>query len=113
MRMRGPRCDSISPGSWPSRAAFDGRGGSTSGEPVMERRAFMGALAGGLLAAPLAAEGQQAGKIYRIGILGNVPLTDPGSARLWGAFVQGLRELGYVDGGNTTIEYLSSDGKYE
>ncbi len=81
----------------------------------MRRRAFLGTLAvvsGGLLA-PLAAEAQQAGKIYRIGILGNVPLTDPGSARLWGKFVQGLRDLGYVDGGNITIEYLSSEGKYE
>jgi putative ABC transport system substrate-binding protein len=79
----------------------------------LSRRTFVAVLGGGLLVAPLAAEGQQTGKIYRIGILGNVPLTDPGSARLWGAFVQGLRELGYVDGGNTTIEYLSSDGKYE
>jgi len=81
----------------------------------VRRRAFLGTLAvvsGGLLA-PLAAEAQQAGKIYRIGILGNVPLTGPGSARLWGKFVQGLRDLGYVDGGNITIEYLSSEGKYE
>jgi putative ABC transport system substrate-binding protein len=79
----------------------------------MERRTFLALASGGLIAAPLAAEGQPAGKIYRIGILGNVPLTDPGSARLWGAFVQGLRDLGYVDGGNITIEYLSSEGKYE
>ena len=73
----------------------------------------MAMLGGDFLVAPLAAEGQQTGKIPRIGILGNVPLTDPGSARLWGAFVQGLRDLGYVDGGNITIEYLSSEGKYE
>jgi len=70
-------------------------------------------MAGGLLAAPLAAEAQQAGKTYRIGVLGNVPLTDPRSARLWGAFAEGLRDLGYVDGGNTTIEHRSSEGKYE
>jgi putative ABC transport system substrate-binding protein len=66
-----------------------------------------------LLATPLAAEAQQAGKIYRIGILGNVPLTDPGGARLWGAFTQGLRDLGYVEGQNIAIEHLSSEGKYE
>ena len=77
------------------------------------RRAFISTLAGGLLAAPLAAEAQQAGKTYRIGVLGNVPLADPRSAHLWGAFAEGLRDLGYVDGGNTTIEHRSSEGKYE
>ncbi len=67
-----------------------------------------------LLAAPLAADAQQqTGKVYRIGILGNVPLTDPEGARLWGAFIQGLRELGYVEGQNITIEHRSSEGKYE
>ena len=67
-----------------------------------------------LLAAPFtAAEAQPREKNYRIGILGNVPLTDPGSDRLWGEFARGLRDLGYVDGANTTIIYLSSDGDYE
>src|SRR3984893_15964268 len=79
---------------------------------MMERRTFLGALAG-LLAAPLVAEAQQADRLYHIGILGNVPLSDPGSARLWGAFADGLRDLGYVDGRNIRIEYLSSDGRYE
>ncbi|HKX02947.1 MAG TPA: ABC transporter substrate-binding protein [Methylomirabilota bacterium] len=79
----------------------------------LSRRAFIAAIAGGLLAPPLAAEGQPEGKTYRIGILGNVPLTDPGGARLWGAFVQGLRDLGYVEGRNIRIEHLSSEGKYE
>jgi ABC-type uncharacterized transport system substrate-binding protein len=79
---------------------------------MMERRTFVaGSLT--LLAAPLAAQAQQARKTYRIGILGNVPLTDPRSARLWGAFTEGLRDLGYVDGGNTAIEHRSSEGKYE
>jgi hypothetical protein len=35
----------------------------------MDRRAFIGTVAGGFLAAPLAAEAQQAGKVYRIGFL--------------------------------------------
>ncbi len=80
---------------------------------MITRRDFVGTLTGGLLAAPLAAEAQQAGKVYRIGILGNVPLTDPEGARVWGAFIQGLRELGYEEGRNITIEFRSSDGKYE
>jgi putative ABC transport system substrate-binding protein len=79
----------------------------------VDRRAFIGTLAGGLLAAPLAAEGQQADKVHRIGILGNVPISDPGGARLWGAFADGLRALGYVDGRNIRIEHLSSEGRYE
>jgi hypothetical protein len=38
---------------------------------VIDGRIFLGALASALLAAPLAAEGQQVGKVYRIGFLGN------------------------------------------
>jgi putative ABC transport system substrate-binding protein len=79
----------------------------------MERRAFLGGLAGSLLAAPLAAQAQQAAKVYRIGILGNVPLTDPGGARLWEVFIQGLRDLGYVEDRNLMIEYRSAEGKPE
>ena len=67
----------------------------------------------GLLLAPLAAGAEQPGKVFRIGILGNVPLTSPEGARLWGAFIQGLRELGYVEGQNITIMHRSSEGRYE
>jgi len=35
----------------------------------VDRRAFLGTLAGGLLAAPFAAEAQQAGRVYRIGVV--------------------------------------------
>ena len=77
----------------------------------MDRRAFIGTVAGGLLAAPLAAEAQQAGKVYRVGIL-VTPASDPGGARRW-RFADGLRELGYVEGQNIAIEYRSSEGRYE
>jgi putative ABC transport system substrate-binding protein len=70
-------------------------------------------LAGRWLAAPLAAQAQQTGKIYRIGILANIPLADPEGAPLWGAFIQGLQGLGYVEGQNVTIEWRVSGGKYE
>ena len=79
----------------------------------MDRRTFLGTVAAGVLAAPLAAEAQPTAAIRRIGILGNVPLSDPGSRYLWGMFTQGLNELGYVDGRNILIDYVSSDGKYE
>jgi putative tryptophan/tyrosine transport system substrate-binding protein len=80
---------------------------------VIDRRTFLAGTGAVLLSAPLAAEGQQAGKVFRIGILANVPITDPQGAPLWGAFIQGLRELGYVEGKNIIIEHRSSDGKYE
>jgi putative ABC transport system substrate-binding protein len=65
-----------------------------------------------LLAPPLAAA-PPPGKTFRVGILSNVPPSDPQGAALWGAFTQGLRELGYVEGQNLTIEHRSSEGKYE
>src|SRR5438093_6554726 len=77
----------------------------------MDRRAFI-ALALSLLVAPLAADAQPAGKVYRIGILGNVPVTSAEGPRLRGAFIQGLRELGYVEGRNITIEHRYSEGQY-
>jgi hypothetical protein len=39
----------------------------------MDRRAFIGTLAGGLLAAPLGGWAQQAGKVYRIGVINESP----------------------------------------
>ena len=60
----------------------------------MERREFLGALAGGLLA-PQAAEAQPTGKVYRIGMLERTP-AEINAANLDG-FRQGLRELGYVE----------------
>ena len=77
---------------------------------VMDRREFLGALAGGLLAAR-AAEAQQTGKVYRIGMLERTPATI-NAANLDG-FRQGLRELGYVEGKNLVIEYRSADGHDE
>ncbi len=75
------------------------------------RRAFIGTLAGGLLAAPLAAEAQQAAKVARIGYLsGANRATNP---HLHEAFLQGLRDLGYVEGRNLVIEYRFAEGKLE
>ncbi len=57
----------------------------------------------GLLAAPLAAEAQQGGEVYRIGWLSGFgsPANDPGQI----PFRQGLGELGYVEEQNLIIEY--------
>ena len=76
---------------------------------MMDRRVFIRAMAGGLLAAPLAAVAQP-GKVWRIGFLGASPSTVGPFIQ---AFEQGLRELGYVDGQNIAIEYRSAQGKDE
>jgi putative ABC transport system substrate-binding protein len=61
----------------------------------MKRREFI-ALVGGAAAWPLAARAQQAGKVWRIGILTGASPSD--FSELGAAFVQGMRELGYVEG---------------
>ena len=72
------------------------------------RRIFLtGSLA--VLAAPLAAAAQQAGMVYRIGILG-LNAADPTEARQWQAFRLGLREHGWIEGGNILIESRWAEG---
>jgi len=65
-------------------------------------------LALSLLAAPLAA--QQAAKIARIGYLTVDMAANP---HVREAFLQGLRDLGYVEGRNVVIEYRDAEGKFE
>ena len=77
----------------------------------MDRRTFIGGIAGGLLAAPLAAPAQQVGKVYRIGILETIPASQ--NAAKLDALRKGLRDLGYVEGRNLIIEYRSADGRAE
>jgi putative tryptophan/tyrosine transport system substrate-binding protein len=79
----------------------------------MDRRAFIGTLTGGLLAAPLAAEAQPAGKVPRVGFLAASSASDAANARWIEAFRQGLRDLGYVEGRNIVIEYRYAGEKYE
>jgi putative ABC transport system substrate-binding protein len=73
----------------------------------MNRRSFL-AIATGALAAPLAGEAQQTGKVYRIGYL------EEGSAGLgYGWLRQGLRDLGWIEGENLVIEARSTEGQRE
>jgi putative ABC transport system substrate-binding protein len=77
---------------------------------MITRRVFVGALTGGLLATPLAAEAQQPAKIARIGFLALDLAPNP---HLPEAFRQGLRDLGYVEGRTVVIEYRDAKGKSE
>jgi putative ABC transport system substrate-binding protein len=80
------------------------------GDQAMQRRTFMALVSGGLLVAPLAAQGQPAGKVARIGFLGFNRAAFP---HVIEAFRQGLRDLGYVEGRNLVIEYRDAEGKYD
>jgi ABC-type uncharacterized transport system substrate-binding protein len=77
----------------------------------MDRRAFLTALAGSLLTAPLAAGAQQAGKVLRIGFLGGRTPSD--MSPFLDAFRQGLRELGWVEGQNIVIDYRFAEGRFD
>src|SRR5262245_51909701 len=69
-------------------------------------------LALGLVLARLAAEGQQAGKVARIGML-DTSASDPARVAWWDALRQKMRELGYVEGQNVTFEARFAEGRIE
>jgi hypothetical protein len=84
---------------------------------VIDRRTFLHAMAGGV-ALPLAAEAQQARKIWRIGVIGYAPTT----AEMIGpnpkipavsALLAGLHQLGYVYGQHYVTEPRGAEGKQE
>jgi len=76
---------------------------------LIDRRRFIGALAGGLLASPSAALAQQPTKFTRIGFLGSsVPPPE-----LLVAVRGGLRERGYVEGSNLALEVRWTEGSFD
>jgi putative ABC transport system substrate-binding protein len=74
----------------------------------MKRREFI-TLLGGAAAWPLAARAQQPGKLAKIGYLGSS--TALAQSQWTAAFVQRLRELGWIEGRNVTIEYRWAEGR--
>jgi putative ABC transport system substrate-binding protein len=74
------------------------------------RRTLICAMAGALLAAGRAGRAQTSAKVYRIGFLttGSDPRTP-----LFDVFTQGMRELGWVEGRNYTVETLYTEGRNE
>ena len=73
---------------------------------MISRRAFIGTLAGGLLAAPLAAGAQTAAQKVRVGMLGSNPIPP----FLYEMFKEGLAQLGYIEGHQVQIVQLDSGG---
>jgi putative ABC transport system substrate-binding protein len=74
----------------------------------MDRRTFVSGTLG-LLAAPHAAEGQQTGKMPRVGILHLPPPPSP----FFEMLRQGLHDLGYIEGQNIAFEFRSAEGKLQ
>jgi putative tryptophan/tyrosine transport system substrate-binding protein len=79
---------------------------------MMDRRTFIGSIAGGVLAVPRGAFARQQGKVWRVGFLIYRRLA-PSETDYYRAFPKGMRELGYVEGRNLLIEWRSADGKFE
>jgi putative tryptophan/tyrosine transport system substrate-binding protein len=76
----------------------------------MRRRQFI-ALVGSAAAWPLAGRAQQSGKVRRIGFLGSA--TAAGSAQAVESLRAGLREFGYAEGTNISIEFRWAEGIYD
>src|SRR5215470_4283812 len=96
-----------------SRLNFPSVSSRLSSHPteVPMRRIGLAAVLGlSLTLAPLDGEAQQAGKVYQVGYLGIVPPTASNSAP-WDAFVDGLREYGYVEGRNLVLHRRYSAGQ--
>src|SRR5262245_40669409 len=80
------------------------------GREQMKRREVV-VLLGAAAFWPLGAKAQQPGNIPRVGILWIAP--HPVVAPFHEAFLQGLRELGYVEGKTISIEARFADGKID
>jgi putative ABC transport system substrate-binding protein len=78
---------------------------------MTKRREFIALLSGATIAWPLTAPAQQRAKLPTIGFLGaNTPA---GRSQLTAAFLQRLRELGWIEGRAVTIEYRWGEGRAE
>ena len=76
----------------------------------MRRRELMLLLGASAVPWSVHVRAQEASKVYRIGFLWDGPAVFPDAIE---AFRQGLRDLGYVEGRNITIEYRWAEGKPE
>jgi putative ABC transport system substrate-binding protein len=74
----------------------------------MDRRTFLGRVAGGIFALPVAARAQQ----RAMPVIGFLHSASP-DARRMAAFRQGLNESGFVEGRSVAIEYRLAEGRFD
>src|SRR5262249_52376349 len=96
------------PHRWKRKMTAPARGGARE-VLGMKRREFI-TLLGGAVAWPLAARAQQPGRLRRIGVLMSWDESDPEIKTFLSAFMQGLAELGWTDGGNVRTEVRWAGG---
>jgi putative ABC transport system substrate-binding protein len=77
------------------------------------RRKLIVALGAGTLAVPFGSFAQQPGKVWRVGFLVQAVRPTNLDASFFNAFVQGMRELGYVDGKNLEIHWRFAENRVE
>ena len=77
------------------------------------RRKLIVALGAGALTAPLASFAQQPGKVWRVGILALPNRATALDPLFSGAFLLGMRDLGYVEGKNLVTEWRFADSKVD
>src|SRR5262245_11855391 len=92
----------------PSRARYVGSVSSSTGRRSMRRREFI-TLAGGVVAWPGTMNAQRPSTPI-VGFMSSRSTED--TAHLIAAFLQGLRELGFIGGQNVAIEYRWARGNY-
>ena len=80
---------------------------------MSRRRQILIALGSGAFITPYASFAQQTNKLRRIGFLVAAARPPSIDAHYMGAFIRGLRDLGYVEGKNFVIEWRFADGNYQ
>jgi putative ABC transport system substrate-binding protein len=77
------------------------------------RRKLIIALGAGALAAPFSSSAQQQAKVWRVGFLGFSGVPESIDKHFYGAFRNGMRDLGNVEGKNLVIEWRFADSMAE
>ena len=80
---------------------------------MISRRQVVLLLGAGALAVPSGSFAQQQGRVWRIGILSARTRSNTLNDSYFVDFLKGMRDLGYVEGKNVTIEWRFGDGNYE
>jgi putative ABC transport system substrate-binding protein len=79
----------------------------------MRRRDVISLSGGALITGSRAARAQQSSAVRRVGCLTVAPVASPVAQQLVSAFREGLRGLGYVEGGNIAFEVRSAEGRVQ